>query len=73
MVKKEHVVAFKKEMSDAKVSLLFVDYPGAKHGFTNMEATEKGKKYSLPLAYDQSADQDSWKQLQKFLKNVFEN
>jgi hypothetical protein len=34
-------------------------------------ATENGKKFNLPLAYDREADQQSWAELQRFLRGLF--
>lgn len=59
-VKKEQIESFKKEMDAAKVTYTFKNYDGAVHGFTNPGATENGKKFSLPLAFDPVADRDSW-------------
>ncbi|MES2529386.1 MAG: dienelactone hydrolase family protein, partial [Bdellovibrionota bacterium] len=42
---------------------------GAKHAFTNPKATEVGKKYNIPIAYNQKADEGSWKDLLNFLKS----
>ncbi|HTU58905.1 MAG TPA: dienelactone hydrolase family protein, partial [Polyangiales bacterium] len=55
------------EMKVAHVDLEFVEYPGAKHGFTNPEATESGRKSGLPLAYDADADKKSWERLSELL------
>lgn len=65
-VKPEAVAAFKKEFDAAKVDYKFIDYPGAVHAFTNPEATEKGKKFNLPLAYDEKADKASKAEMLKF-------
>lgn len=62
---------FKKEMDDAGLTYEFIDYPGVTHGFTNPGATEKGEAYSLPLKYDQTADEDSWQRMRTFLQEVF--
>jgi dienelactone hydrolase len=70
LVKAEQVAAFKKEMQDAGVSFTFIDYPGAVHAFTNPAATENGKKFNMPLAYDADADKKSWDEMQKFLQTV---
>jgi len=51
---------FRKEMADAEADHQIVVYPGASHAFTNPAATENGRKYRLPLAYDASADRQSW-------------
>jgi dienelactone hydrolase len=64
----EQVAAFKKEMDAANADLELVEYPGAKHGFTNPEATESGRKSGLPLAYDAEADQKSWRRLIELLE-----
>lgn len=66
------VAAFKQEMTGAGVALDFVTYEGAKHGFTNPGATDLGKKFDLPIAYDERADTASWERLAKFLAGVFE-
>lgn len=71
MVPAEQVNAFRQEMVDANVAFRIYSYPGAKHGFTNPEATEFGKRFKLPLAYDAAADADSWDKLQAFLKEIF--
>ena len=71
LVPKEQVAAFKKEMDTAGVDYTFIEYPGAVHAFTNPAATENGKKFNLPLAYDEHADHESWAELQKCLRGVF--
>ncbi len=71
-VKPEHIKAFKKEMADAKADLQFISYPGAKHAFTNPDATVLGDKFGLPLEYNAEADSSSWEALQTFLAKVFE-
>lgn len=67
----EQIAAFKKEMENAKVDYKIVNYPGAKHAFTNPDADAKGAKFNLPLAYNRIADQESWDELQLFLKRIF--
>lgn len=67
----EQVEAFKKEMDAAGVDYTFIEYPGAVHAFTNPSATEYGKKFDLPLAYDETADTQSWAELQRFLQDLF--
>jgi dienelactone hydrolase len=70
--KPEQIVAFKKEMKSAGVDYRFINYPGAKHSFTNPQADRFGKKFDLPLAYNEKADKASWNELMKFLDNLFE-
>lgn len=71
LVPKEQVQAFKKEMDAAGADYTFIEYPNAMHAFTNPAATENGKKFGMPLAYDEAADKKSWAELQRFLKTVF--
>ena len=70
-VKAEQIEAFKQEMRAAGADYRFVNYPGAVHSFTNPDADTYGKKFNLPLAYDEAADRDSWKQTQDFFKEIF--
>jgi dienelactone hydrolase len=70
-VSKQEREAFRREMTSAGVDHEIVEYPGALHGFTVPEATERGKKYGLPLAHDPKADKDSWSRTEKLLKRAF--
>ncbi len=56
----EQVAALRKEMDEAGANYEVIEYPAAKHGFTNPGATELGTKFNIPLAYDEQADKDSW-------------
>ncbi|MBZ0070575.1 MAG: dienelactone hydrolase family protein [Gammaproteobacteria bacterium] len=71
MAPPEQVNSFEEEMTRAGVDYRVVSYPGAKHGFTNPEADELGKRFDMPLAYDRAADMDSWEQTRAFLASVF--
>ncbi|MBI5472450.1 MAG: dienelactone hydrolase family protein [Ignavibacteriae bacterium] len=70
-VTQEDIAKFKNEMEQAKADLTFKSYSGAKHSFTNPAATEAGKKFNLPLAYNAKADKASWNDLKAFFKKVF--
>ncbi len=67
----EQIEAFKQEMKSAGVDFQFISYPGATHSFTNPEATELGKKFNMPIAYNADADKKSWDELKEFLKKIF--
>lgn len=71
MISAKDIKDFEKEMTSAKAKYKFVSYKGALHGFTNPGATEVGKKFSLPVAYDAKADEDSWAQTQVFFNSIF--
>lgn len=63
--------AFAEEMSAAGADYSLKSYPGVLHGFTNPAATERGQKYGMPLAYDETATQDSWSGTLETLKAAF--
>lgn len=69
-VSADAIVDFKNEMDSANVNYEFVNYPGAVHAFTNPGATEKGKEFELPLAYNEEADKQSWAKLMEFLEST---
>ena len=62
------VNAFRTEMDAAGADYEVVEYPGAKHAFTNPAATAAGAQHGLPLAYDPSADAQSWAHLKELLE-----
>jgi len=70
-VKKEEVETFKKQMDSIKADYTFKAYPGALHAFTNPNATELGKKWNLPIAYNAAADTASWNDMKAFFDSIF--
>jgi dienelactone hydrolase len=48
-----------------------VIYPDTRHGFTNPEATQNGKKFGLPLEYNPEVDRASWARLEALLTTVW--
>ncbi|MGA3286283.1 MAG: dienelactone hydrolase family protein [Bacteroidota bacterium] len=64
---------FKQEMKAAGADFKFLSYKGALHAFTNPAATELGKKFNMPIAYNESGDKRSWKEMRRFLKAIFNN
>lgn len=62
---------FKKQLDSIKADYTFKVYPGATHAFTNPNATEMGKKFNLPIAYNAAADSASWKDMKDFFGRVF--
>jgi len=49
----------------------FIQLPGALHGFANPIATTNGKKYGLPLAYNEFADESAWAHMRLTFQHVF--
>ena len=70
-VKKEEVDQFKKQMDSIQADYTFKAYPGAVHAFTNPHATEVGKKWNIPIAYNAAADSASWKEMKAFFDKIF--
>jgi len=70
-IKSDVVDAFKKEMTDANVDLHYISYPGARHSYTDPDATEKGKQFNIPFAYDAEATSQSRAEALKFFGEVF--
>ena len=67
----DDIAKIKAEMKTAGVDFKFVNYPGALHAFTNPAATELGKKFNMPIAYNENADKKSWVEMQKWFKKTF--
>ena len=70
-VPEAEVAAFKKGMDSISAAYTFKAYPDATHAFTNPEATEKGKKFNLPIAYNAAADSASWNDMKDFFGRIF--
>src|SRR5438067_8285875 len=64
----EQLDAFKREMQAAGARFEVVVYPGAKHGFTNPNASQYGMEQ---LAYNAEADRQSWAAMLKLFKEVW--
>jgi dienelactone hydrolase len=72
MVPKKSVETFRQEMRNAGIrDYEIVIYKGAMHSFTNPDADKMGKKFGLPIAYNEKADKKSWYKLAQFLKQIF--
>jgi dienelactone hydrolase len=70
-VPEKDIENFKQEMKSADVDFKFISYPGALHAFTNPAATDLGRKFNMPIAYNKSGDLNSWNEMQKFFKIIF--
>jgi dienelactone hydrolase len=65
------VATFKKQMDSIGTSYTFKSYSGATHAFSNPAATEKGKKYNIPVAYNAVADTASFDEMKTFFDKIF--
>ena len=62
---------FRSNLDSLKIPYTFIDYPGALHAFTNPQSTENGKKFNMPIAYNEAADKKSWIDMKAFFKTIF--
>jgi dienelactone hydrolase len=58
-------------MKAAGIDFKFLSYKDALHAFTNPAATELGKKFNMPIAYNENGDKKSWKEMRIFFKRIF--
>lgn len=65
------VEEFKKGMDSAGADYIFKVYPGVTHAFSNPNATAKGKKYNMPIEYNEAADKASWNEMKEFFQKIF--
>lgn len=69
-VSADSINAFKLEMADSGAQFEFINYPGAKHSFTNPDADRYGQQNNLPLAYNKEADEKSWATMRALLQTA---
>lgn len=70
-VKPEDITNFKINLESMDVDYTFKVYPGATHAFTNPASTAVGKKFNMPIAYNEAADKQSWQAMKDFFKKIF--
>jgi dienelactone hydrolase len=70
-VSPQELSGFEQEMKNAKVDYKLIQYPNAKHSFTNPDADAMGKQAKIPIAYHAEADKKSWEDMQAFFKQIF--
>jgi dienelactone hydrolase len=70
-IKATEVAEFKNQMDSVGADYKFIDYPGATHAFSNPEATAIGKKFNMPIAYNEAADKGSFQAMADFFDRIF--
>ncbi len=70
-VQQPEVDQFKKQMDSVGANYTFKTYADATHSFTNPQATEWGKKFNIPIAYNAAADTASWNDMKVFFNRIF--
>lgn len=71
LVPQAEVDLFKKQMDSIGATYTFKAYPGAKHAFTNPNATALGEQFKMPIAYNAAADTASWNDMKEFFGTIF--
>ena len=69
-IKAEQIEKFKNDMDAADADYEFINYAGAKHSFTNPQATARGKAFNLPLEYNEAVDKKSWSAMLKLFEKT---
>jgi dienelactone hydrolase len=67
----QEVAQFRKSMDSIGADYTFKTYDSATHAFTNPDATEAGKRFNLPIAYNAKADTASWADMKAFFDRIF--
>jgi len=70
-VSEADIKSFKGNLDSLNVPYTFIVYPNATHAFSNPDATAMGKKFNMPIAYNEAADKKSWKDMKTFFKTIF--
>ena len=65
------VIDFRKNLDTAGVKYTFKVYENATHAFTNPDATANGKRFNMPIEYNDKADKESWEDMKQFLQTAF--
>jgi len=71
-VPQQDVDTFIHEMDSIGASYTFRTYADATHAFTNPDATQTGKKFNMPIEYNEAADKASWNDMKSFLSGIFQ-
>ena len=69
-VPEKDITDFKHQMDSIGANYKVIVYPNATHAFTNPASTENGKKFNMPIEYNEKADKDSWKDMKIFLTTL---
>jgi dienelactone hydrolase len=70
-VPKKEVDAFESDMRQQHIPFTLKRYANCTHAFTNPDATENGKRFNLPIAYNEAGDLASWNDMKVFLAAHF--
>ena len=70
-VSQKDIDTFKHQLDSIGADYSFKVYANATHAFTNPDATMTGKKFNMPIEYNEEADKNSWSDMKDFFKSLF--
>lgn len=70
-VSAEEIKKFRDNLDAVHADYKFISYPDATHAYSNPNATAMGKKFGMPIAYNEAADKKSWEDMKAFFKTIF--
>lgn len=70
-VSEQSITDFKHGLDSIGADYTFKSYANATHAFTNPASTETGKKFNMPIEYNESADKASWNDMKVFFASLF--
>jgi len=70
-VSEQSISDFKHGLDSIGADYTFKSYANATHAFTNPASTENGKKFNMPIEYNEAADKASWNDMKVFFASLF--
>ncbi len=70
-VSEQSITDFKHGLDSIGADYTFKSYANATHAFTNPASTETGKKFNMPIEYNEAADKASWNDMKVFFASLF--
>jgi dienelactone hydrolase len=70
-VSEQSITDFRHGLDSIGADYTFKSYANATHAFTNPASTETGKKFNMPIEYNEAADKASWNDMKVFFASLF--
>jgi dienelactone hydrolase len=70
-VSEQSIIDFRHGLDSIGADYTFKSYANATHAFTNPASTETGKKFNMPIEYNEAADKASWHDMKVFFASLF--
>lgn len=70
-VSEQSIKDFKHALDSIGADYTFKSYANATHAFTNPASTETGRKFNMPIEYNEAADKASWNDMKVFFAALF--